>query len=513
MRDCHLLRQATNIRRGDDMAGLDTPTATYAPTGDPVLAGLHQKLLSDTDPLRLANASTPSTTDFTPGPTGTDTVAAATPGTPLTDASLAPTTPPPATTEVAAAAPKPAAVPSDLAPPPLVQLAPGDTTAAATAAAPTQVKLAQSDSAPAPVPAGAPASNSFSYSDAGSSCDDKTICNWNPNPNSTSQLTKDWFAAHGTQANASVDSIYKVKFGDDLESIARRELKAEGKQGASVKDEVAKIISLNHDHYKSLDCKPDFIRTGWTLKLNDNSAAPPQQADATPPPAPAPITTPDSTCKTDAPCGADVIVDNPNGQTFYNNKKVGDHDRAIITNGKSVEVPIPGSTHGAAPQRVGDTSPVPAKPADAAITPGTPTPAVVDASAAPAVAPKPIETANAAQLDTPAPVVTPKPVDSASTAAVPDTPPPVVVAKTNLAPAPDATAPTAATPDSSSTADLTPGPDEVQAPVAPANAPPPRRIAAIPAAPAKVAAPDAPTSAPSAQAAAVPVDGNDLGPG
>jgi hypothetical protein len=53
----------------------------------------------------------------------------------------------------------------------------------------------------------------------------------------------------------------------------------------------------------------------------------------------------------------------------------------------------------------------------------------------------------------------------------------------------------------------------VQAPVAPVNAPPARRVSA--AAPAPATAPDAPPSTPTPQAAAssaVPVDGNAFGP-
>jgi hypothetical protein len=360
------------------------------------------------------------------------------------------------------------------------------------------VKLA--DSSPASATA-----TSFSYGDAGSSCDDQSICNWKPNPNSTSQLTKDWFAAHQGQASATVDNVYKVKFGDDLEGIAKRELKAEGKEGSSVKDEVAKIIRLNHDHYKSLDCNKDFIRTGWTLKLNDNSvaAAPPQQTDAAPP-APAPVTTPDTTCKVDAPCGADVIVDNPNGQTFYNGKKVGDHDRSIVTHGQAVEVPIPGNGP-PPPQRIGDAA-TPAAATPVADAPSTP---------APAAAAKPIETAAAASPDTPPPVVAPKAIDSALVVAAPDTPPPVVSSKPIVAAAPDTpppVVPASQTPDTSAAA-LTPGPDEVQAPVAPANAPPPRRVAATPPPAAPSAAPDAPPNSQTASGSpAVPLDGDALGP-
>ena len=502
------------------MAGLDTPTATYAPAQDPVLASLHQRLLSDSDPLRLASASTSGTTDFTPGPAGTDTLAAApaSPGAPVTDASLAPATPPPAVPkEVASAAPAPAGVPSDLTPPTTPPpTTTGDAGVAAAPAAPASpVRLAASDSAPAVAPGSAPATSSFNYGDAGSSCDDKTICNWRPNPNSTSQLTTDWFAAHKTQASAGVDTTYKVKFGDDLEGIAKRELKAEGKEGSSVKDEVAKIISLNHDHYKSLDCNKDFIRTGWTLKLNDGAvaAAPPPPADA-PPPAPAAIATPDTTCKVDAPCGADVIVDNPNGQTFYNGKKVGDHDRSIVTNGQAVEVPIPGkgrpdgAAGGPPPlQRIGDAAPPPAAPA---------APAVADAATPPAIAPKPLETAAAAAPDTPPPVVAPRTADAAPAAAAPDAPP--AIAKITLPPAaPDTPPPALAAPDAppdASTADLTPGPDEVPAAVAPVTAPPARRVASAPAAAPASAAPDAPPGSQAAAASpAVPLDGDALGPG
>jgi hypothetical protein len=51
-------------------SGLDTPTPAYAAAQDPILAGLHEKLLNSAqaDPLRLSS----SPTDFTPGAPGTD---------------------------------------------------------------------------------------------------------------------------------------------------------------------------------------------------------------------------------------------------------------------------------------------------------------------------------------------------------------------------------------------------------------------------------------------------------
>jgi hypothetical protein len=378
----------------------------------------------------------------------------------------------------------------------------------------------------APTPAAA-APGTFNYNDAGSSCDDKTICSWKPNANSTSQLTKDWFAAHGTQASAAVDSSYKVKFGDDLEGIARRELKAEGKAGSSVKDEVAKIIRLNHDHYKSLDCNSDLIRTGWTLKLNDQSAAPaapPKQSDAAPPPAPAPITKPDA-CKKD--CDADVIVDNPNHETYFNGKKVGDHDRTIIKNGTATEVPLtagdgangrrhqadvaPATAPANAPGAyVGDASfPAPLAPAPQLrpvdTTPASKAPAayVGDASFPAPAAPAPLGPVDTTRRSTaPAPESV---VAAAPAAALPETPAPIIPGK---AAAPDKTQP-ASTASADSVDDLIPGPGEVQAAVAPT--PPPVQRAVV-AAPAKPAAPLTQADANNGSNSGFIADGNSLGP-
>jgi hypothetical protein len=356
-----------------------------------------------------------------------------------------------------------------------------------------------------PTPAAAaPGSSTFNYNDAGSSCDDKTICSWKPNASSTSQLTKDWFAAHGTQASAAVDSSYKVKFGDDLEGIARRELKAEGKEGSSVKDEVAKIIRLNHDHYKSLDCNSDFIRTGWTLKLNDQSAppaAPPTQSDAAPPPAPAPITNPD-TCKKDAPCDADVIVDNPNHETYFNGKKVGDHDRTIIRNGTATEVPITAGDGANGRRHKADLPPVNA-PGKA---PGNATDNYVgDASFPAPLAPAP----QLRSVDTTQPAAAPAPervVAAAPAAALPDTPAPIIPAKVA---APDQTPPVPTATADNSVDDLIPGPAEVQAPAAPI--PPPVQRAAVAPAP-RPAAPLTQADASNGSNSGFIADGNSLGP-
>lgn len=449
--------------------GLDTPTPTrVAANQDSTLAGLHDRLLqsaqSQSDPLRIAD----STADFIPGPQGTP-------------------------VKVADASSPPPLVPTEIRP--AAQAVNAEATAAYSGGAdpvPTAgAQVARTDT-PTPVVAGATdqsatgAANSFAYGDAGSSCDDKSICSWRPNPNSTSQLTKDWFAAQQTQAAADVDCNYKVKFGDDLTSIARRELKKEGKEGSSIKDEVAKIIRLNHDHYKSLDCNSDFIKAGWTLKLDDKcttAAAPPQQAEAPPPPAP--VTSGDA-CKKDCP---DVIVDDPTGQTYFNGKLVGDHDRTIIKDGQTREVPIPyhdgghrqraeqpGAKVADAPQPV-----VPAAP-ETKLTPEAPVPAPKPAAAR-------VETA--AQTDTPAPLIPGRVIIPAGAPANP----------TETQAPKDAQTP--AQRDAQTNDDLIPGPPEVQAAAAPV-APP----LAKPAAPAPKPAEVQTSSASSGFIG----DGNSLGP-
>ena len=473
-------------------SGLDTPTSTYAPGQDPILASLHEKLLNSAqaDPLRLAS----STQDFTPGAPGADN----SPGVRVADASSPPnlldaSSPPALVATDARPAPAPAAAPESAAPP----------------AAPPDLSQPARLASDAPTPAAAAPGSTFNYNDAGSSCDDKTICSWKPNANSTSQLTKDWFAAHGTQASAAVDSSYKVKFGDDLEGIARRELKAEGKEGSSVKDEVAKIIRLNHDHYKSLDCNSDLIRTGWTLKLNDQSAAPaappPTQSDAAPPPAPAPITSPDA-CKKD--CDADVIVDNPNHETYFNGKKVGDHDRTIIKNGTATEVPITAGDGANGRRHKADVAPVtaPAK-ATGNATDNYVGDASFPAPLAPAPQLRPVDTT---RVDKTLPAAAPAPdsvVAAAPAAALPDTPAPIIPGKVA---APDQTQPVPTATADNSVDDLIPGPGEVQAPAAPT--PPPAQRAAVAPAPARPAAPLTQADASNGGNNGFIADGNSLGP-
>jgi hypothetical protein len=255
-------------------------------------------------------------------------------------------------------------------------------------------------------------------------------------------------------------------------------LKKEGKEGSSIKDEVAKIIRLNHDHYKSLDCNSDFIKAGWTLKLDDKcttAAAPPQQAEAPPPPAP--IKSGDA-CKKDCP---DVIVDDPNGQTYFNGKLVGDHDRTIIKDGQTREVPIP--DHEGHRQRaeqpgakVADASQpvVPAAPETAKLTPEAPAPAPKPAAAR-------VETAQ--QTDTPAPLIPGRVIIPAG--------------------APANQTETQAQKDAQTNDDLIPGPPEVQTAAAPV--PPP---VVKPAAPAPKPAEVQTSSASSGFIG----DGNSLGP-
>ncbi|HEY9681674.1 MAG TPA: hypothetical protein V6C86_08835 [Oculatellaceae cyanobacterium] len=289
--------------------GIDA-TSTANVVKDPMFQALHEKLYAASTPAFSLGDTTPSTT----GRQGLSLADAPTPivatsARPGQDTTLGPAAPiatdtrPTDTTAVAAPNPADTTVATPKQ---------GDVTTAAPAACST-----------------------FNYGDNGSAADDPKITNWRPNPNSKSQLTQSWFAEHSRLSSvAPEDGPYTVKFGDCLESIARRELKKEGKatDSASIEAEKQKIIDLNKDHYKSLTTNSEFIKDGWKLKLTDCNSA-------TPPPTPAPTdTTQASPQKKDSP---DVIITDKGGDIYYNEQKVGSHDRVKITNGVATEEPIP----------------------------------------------------------------------------------------------------------------------------------------------------------------------------
>jgi hypothetical protein len=87
---------------------------------------------------------------------------------------------------------------------------------------------------------------------------------------------------------------YTVKFGDDLDTIAMRELRTEGKHidKHSIEEESQRLIALNRNSHPSLDKNPDHIEAGWKLQMHGHAhhkghpkehPCPPQQDSSNPP--------------------------------------------------------------------------------------------------------------------------------------------------------------------------------------------------------------------------------------
>jgi hypothetical protein len=153
------------------------------------------------------------------------------------------------------------------------------TPAAVDATAPAVAKVA--DNQPAPV--------------ATNDCDKSTACSFTPTTDR--EKSKPWWDARaqlvGTAPEKDANCLYTVKFGDDLSTIAQRQLQAEGKavNRDSLKAEQDKLVKLNDAQYKSLDCNQHYLQAGWRLKLTDDCAAAaapaPAPVEAAPVPAPA----------------------------------------------------------------------------------------------------------------------------------------------------------------------------------------------------------------------------------
>jgi LysM domain len=132
--------------------------------------------------------------------------------------------------------------------------------------------------------------STINYGDSGSGPHDYD--NWNADSDRThakpgSTAEKWWQANDQLTKDLKTDNcIYTVKFGDSLSSIAQRELVTEGKEvnKQSLKDEMAKIVSLNDCHYQSLDNKQDRIQEGWKLVLRGDCPTDTQPVKAPPPP-------------------------------------------------------------------------------------------------------------------------------------------------------------------------------------------------------------------------------------
>ena len=116
-------------------------------------------------------------------------------------------------------------------------------------------------------------------------------------PTTDHEKSKAWWDARGQIVGRSPEKdpncLYKVQFGDDLSTIAQRQLQAEGKavNSAALKAEEDKLVKLNDAQYKSLDCNRHYLQAGWRLKLTDDCAATPApgRVEAAPLPAPAAV--------------------------------------------------------------------------------------------------------------------------------------------------------------------------------------------------------------------------------
>jgi hypothetical protein len=145
----------------------------------------------------------------------------------------------------------------------------------------------------APAPAAAQIADNQRAPAATDNCDKSTACTFTPTTDK--EKSKPWWDARGqlvgTAPEKDANCLYKVQFGDDLSTIAQRQLHAEGKavNAASLKAEEDKLVKLNDAQYKSLDCNRHYLQVGWKLQLTDNCATtPPAPVEAAPAPAPAP---------------------------------------------------------------------------------------------------------------------------------------------------------------------------------------------------------------------------------
>ena len=123
---------------------------------------------------------------------------------------------------------------------------------------------------------------------AGDNCDKSDACSFTPTTDR--EKSKEWWDARAQRVGVAPEKdpncFYTVKFGDDLSTIAQRQLQSEGKavNSTSLKAEQDKIIKLNDTQYKTLDCNPHFLKAGWRLNLDDCCTKP----EVAPQPAPAP---------------------------------------------------------------------------------------------------------------------------------------------------------------------------------------------------------------------------------
>jgi hypothetical protein len=185
------------------------------------------------------------------------------------------------------------------------------------AAAPA-AQIADNQVSPAAAPAAQIADNQAAPAAAGADCEKSTACSFTPTTDR--DKSKPWWDARaqivGTAPDKDANCLYKVQFGDDLSTIAQRQLHAEGKavNRDSLKAEEDKLVKLNDAQYKSLDCNKHYLQAGWRLKLTDDCAATPAPAPVEKAPLPAPAPNSDKTAppaRVEAPLPPPARVEAP----------------------------------------------------------------------------------------------------------------------------------------------------------------------------------------------------------
>lgn len=109
---------------------------------------------------------------------------------------------------------------------------------------------------------------------------DHVPANWHPDYSFSSENAKRWLNENKNLRNQRLDvdeeGNHKVVFGDALSTIAAQHLHDQGIKGskAEIQQEMKRIAELNKDLHPSLLTKPDYIGTGWTLRIEQRGSRP-----------------------------------------------------------------------------------------------------------------------------------------------------------------------------------------------------------------------------------------------
>jgi hypothetical protein len=117
-------------------------------------------------------------------------------------------------------------------------------------------------------------------------CDNNSrICKWHPDYSYSSPEARQWLQENKASRNQPLpldrDGLYTVRHADCLETIAQRELRAEGRvvNSKTTKEEVQRLIQLNREQYPTLDCNPEYLGDGWKIRLRGAPQEPPVRPD------------------------------------------------------------------------------------------------------------------------------------------------------------------------------------------------------------------------------------------